>query len=406
MKISSIFIGNELLNGQTTNVNVIHLGNELNALGYNLNSAVTVRDGMEEISSALLSEMKNNDVIIICGGLGPTVDDITRKAVAEALGMKTVFSEEVCEFLKAYMAAKNRQPGEDYFQRQAEVIDGAGIIMNRVGLAPGLHVEKDGKDIFLTPGPPREFNPMISEDLIPFLKKKYPPSVFSELFHIYGVSESRVEERFQEILNDFPYISPAYCANLGHVKLTVSYSLDHKENRETLNARIYAEYGTDITRKSALIDDIAEVLTEKKWTLSTAESCTGGWIGQAVTAFPGASAFFMGSINTYANEWKVNQLGVKPETLETVGAVSEKCASEMVNGLCARYGVDCGIAVTGIAGPGGGTEEKPVGLVYIATKTPDRTNITERLFGGSRHEVREQTVRYALNQLRLQLLEY
>ncbi|MCM8525994.1 MAG: CinA family protein, partial [Lentisphaeraceae bacterium] len=210
---------------------------------------------------------------------------------------------------------------------------------------------------------------------------------------------------FQKILKEFPFISPAYCANLGHVKLTVYYSLEHMEKRPEINRQIYSEFGHDITKHPNLIDDIAEYIMQKSWTLSTAESCTGGWIGQAITAYPGASNFFMGSINTYANEWKVNQLGVKSETLDAVGAVSEECATEMVNGLCRKYKVDCGIAVTGIAGPGGGTDEKPVGLVYIATKTPKSTLVTKRLFGGNRKEVREQTVRYALNQMRLQLLD-
>ena len=405
MKISSIFIGNELLNGQTTNVNVIHLGTELNSVGYNLSASLVVRDGIEDISTALLSELKTNDVVIICGGLGPTVDDITRKAVAKALGMKTGYSEKVCEFLRNYMAKKNKQPKEDYFKRQSEIIEDAKIIMNRVGLAPGLHIEKDGKHIFLMPGPPREFNPMVSEDVLPFLKAKFPTPVFSELFHIYGVSESKVEERFQDILEEFKFISPAYCANLGHVKLTVTYDQKFLDQKEKLNQKISAEYGSDITKNTSLIEDIAEILIEKKWSLSTAESCTGGWIGQAITAYAGASAFFMGSVNTYANEWKVNQLGVQSATLDSVGAVSEECAAEMVNGLCTKYEVDCGIAVTGIAGPGGGSDEKPVGLVYIATKTPNSVNITKRNFGGNRKEVREQTVRYALNQLRLQLLE-
>lgn len=404
MKISTIFIGNELLNGQTTNVNIIHLGNELSKAGYTLSGSSIVPDGLDAISDELLYMLPKNDVIIICGGLGPTEDDITRKAVAKAFDMKTGFSEDVCQSLKAYMAKKNRQPSDEYFQRQSEVIFGAEIIWNRVGLAPGLHVNKDGKDIFLLPGPPREFNPMVSEDVLTILKKKFPSDTYSELFHIYGVSESKVEDRFQKILTEFPFISPAYCANLGHVKLTVKYSLEHLPQREELNKNIYEEYGSDITKNESLIDDIAEYLMAKSWSLATAESCTGGWIGQAVTAYAGASNFFVGSINTYANEWKVNQLGVQSSTLDKVGAVSEECAGEMVNGLCKKYDVDCGIAVTGIAGPGGGTDEKPVGLVYIATKTPDSLNITKRLFGGNRKEVREQTVRYALNQLRLQLI--
>ncbi|MCM8528155.1 MAG: competence/damage-inducible protein A, partial [Lentisphaeraceae bacterium] len=167
MKITSIFIGNELLNGQTANVNILHLGEELSKCGYLLTGSSVVRDGMEAISNELQHLLPENDVIIICGGLGPTEDDITRKAVAKSLGMKTGYSEEVCQFLKAYMAKKNRQPSDDYYQRQSEVILGAEIIMNRVGLAPGLHISNDDKDIFLLPGPPREFNPMVTEDILP-----------------------------------------------------------------------------------------------------------------------------------------------------------------------------------------------------------------------------------------------
>ena len=405
MKISSIFIGNELLNGQTTNVNILHLGNELTLSGYHLNDSHIIPDTMEQIVESVHSCLEENDVIIICGGLGPTVDDITRKAVAEALGMKTGFSEEVCQFLRDYMAAKERQPKEEYFQRQSEIIVGANIIMNRVGLAPGLHIAKGNKDIFLLPGPPREFNPMFSLDILPKLQKKHPAGRMTDLFHIYGISESKVEERFQTILNKYSFISPAYCANLGHVKLTITYSKKMADFQAQVHEDILKEYGHDITRNPELIDDIAAILMDKKWTLASAESCTGGWIGQAVTAFAGASSFFQGSINTYANEWKMHQLGVKENTLITFGAVSEECATEMINGLCDRYKVDCGIAVTGIAGPGGGSDEKPVGLVYIATRTPESTKVTKRLFGGNRKEVREQTVRYALNQLRLQLLE-
>ena len=404
MKISSLFIGNELLNGQTANMNILSLGRELTAAGFLLTESDTVADGLSAIKESLLRKISNSDVVIVCGGLGPTVDDITRQATALAIGAELGYSEEVCQTLREYMAQKKRQPNEDYYRRQSEVIVGAEILDNTVGLAPGLLCDFENTKILLFPGPPREFTPMVQQILIPLLGEMSPPQVIVELFHIYEISESRVEKAFQEFLKKYTFVEPAYCANLGHVKLTISFSLERKSMRAELIAAVEQIFGDDLIRKDRLIDEIAVTLEKRHWSLGTAESCTGGGIGREITAYAGASNFFKGSINTYANEWKMNLLGVREETLVNFGAVSEECASEMIAGLCRRYELDCGIVVTGIAGPGGGSEEKPVGTVYIGSQTPKGTLVTKQLFGGSRQEVREQAVRYALNQLRRQLL--
>lgn len=403
MKISSLFLGNELLNGQTTNVNVITLGQMLSDNGYLLDGSQTIKDDMEDIQSAIKKHLGNSDVLVLCGGLGPTEDDITRKAVAKTIGLETGFSEEVCQGLRAYMKSKGKTPSEDYYQKQAEVIIGAEVLKNFVGLAPGLYCSSAGTDIFLLPGPPREFNPMVEKTLIPFLQNKFPAENDSILFHLMGLSETRVENALQPFLKKYDFITPAYCANLGHVKMTINFPAEQTSLKESFTSEIKQIYGNHLVQSADMIKDIAELLESRNFTLATAESCTGGGIGHAITAFAGSSSFFMGSINTYANEWKVNQLGVKKQTLVDHGAVSEECASEMVAGLCERYKADCGIAVTGIAGPGGGSEEKPVGLVYIATQVKGISKINRYTFGGNRKEVREQTIRYALNQLRLQL---
>jgi nicotinamide-nucleotide amidase len=404
MKIASLFIGNELLNGQTTNINILSLGQQLADAGFSLSYSDTVPDDLELIKSCIIQKSIDFDVLVICGGLGPTVDDITRKATALAIDAELGFSEEVCQKLKDIMAKKGRQPTTGYYERQSEVIVGAKILNNSIGLAPGLLCEFNSTKIFLLPGPPREFTPMLEESVIPCLKSISPPQVISDLFHIYGISESRVEKSFQPFLEKYPFVSPAYCANLGRVKLTISYGLEHKEMSAELKNEVNAIFGDDITQSVELIDDIAQSLEQKQWSLGTAESCTGGWIGQAITAYAGASNFFQGSVNTYANEWKMNLLGVAEQTLIDHGAVSEECATEMISGLCSRYELDCGIICTGIAGPGGGSDEKPVGTVYIGSKTPISTLVTRFLFSGSRKEVREQTVRYGLNQLRKQLI--
>lgn len=404
MKISSLFLGNELLNGQTTNVNIITLGDVLSDNGYTLDGSQTVKDSMEDIQTSIKRHLGVSDILIICGGLGPTEDDITRKAVAQTIGLKTGFSEEVCKGLRAYMKAKGKSPSEDYYQKQAEVIIGADILENFVGLAPGLYCHSKGTDIFLLPGPPREFKPMVEKTLIPFLQKKSPAETQAILFHLMGLSETRVENALQVFLTKYDFIVPAYCANLGHVKLTINFPSSQSELKQSFINEVKELYGTHLVQSADMVQDISELLEVKKLTLATAESCTGGGIGQAITSYAGASSFFMGSINTYANEWKVNQLGVQEQTLIENGAVSEQCATEMVNGLCQKYAVDCGISVTGIAGPGGGSDEKPVGLVYISTKVKSSLEVTRHTFGGNRKEVREQTIRYALNQFRLQLL--
>lgn len=404
MKISSIFLGNELLNGQTPNGNILTLGTALTDNGYSLNSSETVKDSMTDIIESIQRNIAKSDVVIICGGLGPTADDITRKAVAKTIGSSTTFSEEVCKGLRVYMARKGKTPSEDYYQKQAEVIVGGEILENFVGLAPGLLCSHQGTDIFLLPGPPREFRPMVEKTLISYLKEKQAPETKSLLFHLMGLSETRVENALQDFLKKYDYIEPAYCANLGHVKMTITFPTKYDEQALTFIEEVKKIYTSHIVTSEDMMSDIAQLLSVKSYTLSTAESCTGGGISYAITSYGGASTFFKGSVNTYANEWKTNLLDVSEKTLESFGAVSEECATEMVTGLCQKYKVDCGIAVTGIAGPGGGTEEKPVGLVYIATKVADDVQVSKNTFGGNRKEVREQTTRYALNQLRLQLL--
>ena len=403
MKISSLFLGNELLNGQTTNVNIISLGQCLADNGYLLDGSQTIKDSMEDIQAAIQRCLGKSDVLILCGGLGPTEDDITRKAVAKTIGLKTGFSEEVCQELRAYMKAKGKFPSEDYYKKQAEVIVGAKVLKNFVGLAPGLHCNSEGTDIFLLPGPPREFTPMVEKTLIPFLQTKAPAENDSILFHLMGLSETRVESAIQLFLEKYDFITPAYCANLGHVKMTINFPSNKRYLKESFVSEIKEIYAQHVVQSADMMIDIADLLKSEDLSLATAESCTGGGIGHAITAFNGSSSFFKGSINTYANEWKINQLDVTPKNLEKFGAVSEQCAREMVTGLCKRYEVDCGIAVTGIAGPAGGTPEKPVGLVYIATQVKGISEIKRHTFGGNRKEIREQTIRYSLNQLRLQL---
>jgi len=405
MKINGLFIGHELLNGQIANSNLQVLGDKLNQAGLSIHQSVTVPDCIKQLRRTIEKQITQSEVIIICGGLGPTADDLTRQAVALALNLQTETSTQVMEKLRQYMKLRKKDPGDDYYTKQSEVIAGAEILENPVGLAPGLCCTTSNCSIYLLPGPPREFTPMVADIVIPRLLQLHTPQTKTLFYHTYGLSESTVEEMSQSLLKKYPFITPAYCANLGHVKLTWSFPLKYLSSQTAISHDTLEIFGNDILLTEDLMEPIAKAITANSLTLGTAESCTGGGIGSAITSWPGSSSFFKGSINTYANEWKEDLLGVKNETLEKFGAVSEQCVSEMMTGLCTRFKLDCAIVCSGIAGPDGGSEEKPVGLVYIGCCSPTKSIIKEYNFSGNRNEVREQAVRYALNSLRLLLKE-
>ena len=405
MNITSLFIGSELLVGQTANSNLFKLGEILSSNGYQLTRSETIPDDITMMLNSFRRNFEETDVLIVVGGLGPTSDDITRKAMAQALNLNTYTEEKVMTWLREKLANRPTQPKEEYLTQQAESIEGAEIIWNLTGLAPALRIQVDKSPIiYLLPGPPREFTPLVSGPLLDDLQKNFPADLLCRKMRLLGTKESYVENTLKPHLEAYPNVLPAYCANLGSVALRLDTHPKHSEELNKLWALAEQLFEEEKIETNTIEEEVIQLLKEKQLTVATAESCTGGLIGGALSGIAGSSEVFLGSVNTYANEWKNHLLQVPQEILDTVGAVSEDCARAMVTNLCELYKTDCGIAVSGIAGPGGGTNEKPVGLVYIATYIKGQIKCVTQNFRGNRKDVREQTVTYALNQLRLQLL--
>lgn len=407
LKISVICIGDELLKGFTVNTNLSDIGNMMTAAGLIISEAAVIHDQPKSITDmiARLFEI-GTDIIITTGGLGPTVDDLTKQSIAGFLGLSLKHDEDIVESLKKFWGQRS-DPMPESVLSQALIPEGATWFPNEVGTAPGILIpaEKFRKDdsrnsaprIIMLPGPPSELIPMFKKFVLPYLESIEPEKGFTETIHVSGLPESIVENRTKDIIAGSKDISIAYCASPEAVKVYLS-GLDKEELtatknevRSALQDRLLPE---GITSPA---EYIVKLFHEHKLNLSTAESCTGGMIAAAITDVPGASGMFKGSIVSYSNEWKMNLLNVPKKVLIEYGAVSPECAEQMVENLCQTYGTEAGISVTGIAGPGGGTQEKPVGLVYIGVKLKNKTVVKQYNFPGKRDTVRRRTVATALN---------
>ncbi len=406
MKISVLSIGDELLRGSTTNTNLARIGQELGAVAIFPVMEMAVKDTQADILDAMYVLFARSDVIISTGGLGPTSDDVTKSTVAEYFGLKLKENAKIADRIKSFWSARRLGCMPDSVLNQALVPEGAEILENKTGTAPGLIVRKKGskKKVIMLPGPPHEMYPMLMESVLPYLESISKDRLYTEIIYLAGIGESSVEEKAAPIASSVPGLSIAYCASLESVKLFLS-----GKNRDVVMGKM--DEIRDVLKEFLLspgVQTIAEeiffLLGKRKNKLSIAESCTGGMIAAAITDIPGASEVFSGSAVVYSNEWKMKILGVKAKTLEQYGAVSSQCAKEMVEGACRKFDSDAGIAVTGIAGPGGGSKEKPTGLVFIATRYADQTLMEQYNFPGVRDMVRRRAVSSALNQLRRQII--
>jgi nicotinamide-nucleotide amidase len=407
VKLNVICIGNEILLGHTLNTNLAFIGDALHAEGYLISREFCIPDDAVSITDTLNEALADSDVVVTVGGLGPTCDDITRPTVAAALGQQLVYQPRVLEGIKAYLASRNVVVPDDALRRQSMVPEGAEIVPNHNGTAPGLWCRRGHQVVIMLPGPPSELRPMVAETVVPGLKAQFPADVATRTIRTCGRPESLLADEVENFLKMWPCITPAYCARPFMVDVRLSSAASDEPQLEAATAALVGKLGTAVFPADCLSLQAAvgKLLREQGLTVATAESCTGGKIAAALTDVPGASGYFVGGMVTYANSWKQCQLGVKPETLENYGAVSRETAGEMLEGLLARCGCDAGIAVTGIAGPEGGTQDKPVGLVYIATALGEKRQIRRVLFPGNRDSVRERTVTVALNELRIQLLQ-
>ena len=398
-----ICVGTELLMGQVLNTNEHYIASRLTEAGVALNHSSVVGDNPERLKELLNLAKGRADVIIMTGGLGPTDDDLTKETVSAAFGKKLVFHPECMEKMVSYLKEAGRNLTKNT-EKQAYLPEGCIVIENNNGTAPGCIIEDGLKAAIMLPGPPREMVPMFNETVLPYLKKKSGMVLKSRVLRLFGIGESRAALMCDSLIKNQTNPTIAPYAKEGEVTFRVTASGESEDEAqrmvdeacekmyEILGEYIYAE-GDDNSMARVVVD----TLKKKGLTVATAESCTGGLIGKMITEVSGASEVYGFGFITYANEAKMQLLGVKKETLDTFGAVSEETAREMAEGARRASGSDIAVSVTGIAGPGGGTEEKPVGLVYIGVNDKLGTEVFRFVQHGDRERVRNKSALCALD---------
>ena len=393
MKAGIFLVGTELLNGATIDTNSIYIAEELNKYGIEIEFKMTVRDVMDEIVKALKYAKKNVDLVILTGGLGPTDDDITKEAMAKFLKKKLIIDEkEKAELLKKYKSYKN--PNKTNF-KEVEKPEGAISFKNDVGMAPAVYI--DGLVAF--PGFPNELKNMFPKFLKYYVKENnLKTQIYIKDIITYGIGESVLENTVKDLFTEEGIFYEFLVKDYGTL-IRLQTSSKNKKSVEKIVKKLYNRISEFIIGEDndRIENTIYECLNsgKKLLTISTAESCTGGMIASKLIEVPGISENFIESIVSYSNEAKIKRLKVKKETLEKYGAVSEEVAREMLAGLK----TDVAISTTGIAGPGGGTKEKPVGLVYIGIRVKDEVKIFRRELKGDRNKIRQRAMMHALYNL-------
>jgi len=410
MRAEIISVGTELLLGQIVDTNAAYLARELAQLGLDVYFKQTVGDNPQRIQDAVRLALGRAEAILMTGGLGPTEDDLTVEAVAAAVGDELIHDAAVAAHIRRFFDTRGRVPPDSVY-KQALVPAQARIIPNHRGTAPGIHLERDGRMIFIMPGVPFEMDGMMREYVIPYLKARSGGTVIgSVVLRVTGEGESAVEARIKDLIRGTtPTIAPY--AKLGEVHLRITAKGAPAEVREQLarGEALVRErlgelvYGVD---EQTLEDVVGGLLTARRLTLAAAESCTGGLLAQRLTNVPGSSTYFLEGIVAYGNRAKVERLDVDPRLIDAHGAVSAEVAEAMAAAIRTRAGAGLGVSITGIAGPAGGTAEKPVGLVFIGLAHPGGVLHRRLTFGAEpgRAGIRHLAVQAALNLLRLHLL--
>ena len=375
-----ISIGDELLNGQTVNTNASWIAFELDAIGIKTNRITTVSDTKEAIKSSLKNATKRADLVVITGGLGPTKDDITKKTLADFFNSPLVRNKEHLEALNQFFFTRGRTMNE-LNKAQADIPICAKRIPNDNGTAPGMWIEQNDTIYISMAGVPREMKPMMTTYLIPRIATHFNTPIIKHYFaHVIGIGESDLSILIEDWENNLPdNIKLAYLPSLGWIKLRLtvlgdnanemdqSIEVEMKKLRPLIQEYIFSE------KRETIEETVGRLLKEKNLTIGTAESCTGGYLSHQLTRVPGSSAYYKGSIISYDNEVKLRELHVEAATIEKYGAVSEQTVRQMVEGLRKKLNVDVAIACSGIAGPTGGTSEKPVGTIWIAYADNNQT---------------------------------
>ncbi|QGT99641.1 ADP-ribose pyrophosphatase of COG1058 family [Candidatus Syntrophocurvum alkaliphilum] len=403
-----ISTGTELLLGLTLDTNSIFISERLEKLGVKVIGKSIVGDNKENLIKAFKLGLESADVVITTGGLGPTKDDLTKEIACEVLGIQSVLNKKVEDNLQNFFAKRNRDMPKSNI-KQAMFPKDAIILKNSIGTAPGMYIDKGNKKTILLPGPPNEMRKMYEDEVEPLLIRELnleEKKIATKVIKVIGPGESQIEEMIAEVMNNPNGCSIVLLAHEGEVHIRVTADRkDFKESQENLDIVVnniiektsnYI-YGYD---EETLPSNIVKLLDKKGKTIAFAESCTGGLISKLITDVPGSSSVFWGTIVSYSNKSKIGLLDVKENTINKNGAVSEETAYEMAKGALKVSDADIGVAVTGIAGPDGGTEQKPVGEVYIAIAFNNYCTVKKLRFVGDRDAIRMLTAKSALDLIR------
>ncbi|MBK1811777.1 competence/damage-inducible protein A [Clostridium sp. YIM B02505] len=410
MRAEIISVGTEILLGDIVNTNAQFLAKELASIGIEVYNQTVVGDNEERMLKAFKNAFEKCDLIVTTGGLGPTPDDLTKETAAKFFDQELVVHEESWKHIESYFSKSGRVM-EGSNAKQAYFPKDAVVLPNPNGTAPGAILKKDEKIIVVLPGPPKEMKPMFINHVFPYLQQYSDTMLVSKVLRIFGIGEGVMAEEISDIISDQSNPTVAPYAKERDVTLRITAKAKDEEEakrlikpvedkiRERLNDNIYGE--DDVT----LEEVVAKILVSNKLTIATAESCTGGLIAATLINYPGISEVFMEGAVTYSNDSKMKRLGVKADTLEKYGAVSEETAGEMAEGIAKNAGTRIGISTTGIAGPGGGSTDKPVGLVYMGIHIDGSTLVKKFNFQGSRESIRQRATMNALDWLRREFIK-
>ncbi|MBD5466510.1 MAG: competence/damage-inducible protein A [Lachnospiraceae bacterium] len=412
MVVELISVGTEILLGNIVNTNAAYLAEKCAGLGLSCYYQTVVGDNGDRLEGVLKTALSRSDMVILSGGLGPTQDDLTKETAAKVMGKELFMDAHSKERILKYFKERKLTITENNW-KQAMMPKGAIIIDNENGTAPGVIMEEQGKSVILLPGPPNELIPMFEKDIVPYLKEKTPEVIYSQTVKICGIGESRAESMIEDLMKKQTNPTIAPYAKTGEVHLRVTAKAEDEKTAKKLCKPIVKElksrfddkvYSTqeDMTLEKAVVD----LLLANHLTVATTESCTGGLLAARLINVPGVSEVFKAGYVTYSNKAKRKLVGVKKSTLLKYGPVSDVVAKEMAKGAAIFTKADVTISVTGIAGPDGGTKEKPVGLVYIACNVKGNLEVKEYHFSGSREKIRQSSVASALTLLRQCVLQY
>ena len=406
MTAEIICVGTEILLGNIVNTNAAYLAEKCAYLGLSNYYQVVVGDNEQRLLETINTAKSRADVIFLIGGLGPTEDDLTKETAAKAFNVELVMDEEAKNNIVTILTNRGIDITNNNF-KQALVPKGSIVLYNKNGTAPGIIMEEAGKVVIMLPGPPNEFVPMVDDQVVPyFLKKGTNDVIYSRVVKLVGVGESKVAEEISDLIA-MTNLTVATYAKTGEVHIRVTASAANDDEAKALVKpvvkKLKAMYPDNVYSTNAdetLERAVVELLSKNGLSITAAESCTGGLVCGKIVNVAGASEVFRGGYITYSNKQKRNVIGVKKSTLEKYGAVSEQVAAEMAKGVLEVSKADVAISTTGIAGPGGGTPEKPVGLVYIGCAVKNKVYVEKFNFSGSRNKVRESTVVAALSMVR------